>query len=301
MALSLDDKILGEKVNNYCSSSEDEAEEEETRGSDPEEDNQKAIKGPKFIPEPEIQEYQGYSTNTGPKGVINDWREFKRLESERRETQEKEKLALMKKLSMTCRSHLDDEKEKQKDEELLQELEELDDDFLKEYRMKRLEEMRKALQNVPKFGQVLALNSDSFVEAIDKELPQVTVIIHLYEEKEQACKTMNGCLACLAQDYPSVKFCKIKASETKLSNKFAKMGVPALLAYKAGELIGNFVKLTEELGKDFISSDVESFLYDFGLLPSNDIINQAIKDTTTGELRGRLQEDEDSGSEFELD
>ncbi|XP_033746488.1 phosducin-like protein [Pecten maximus] len=301
MALSLDDRILGEKVNNYCSSSEDEGEDEETRGSDPEEYDKKTIKGPKFIPEPEIQEYQGYSTNTGPKGVINDWREFKRLENERREAQEKEKLAMMKKLSMTCRSHLDDEKEKQKDEELLQELEELEDDFLKEYRMKRLEEMRKALQNVPKFGKVVDLNSDSFVEAIDKELPQVTVIIHLYEDKVQACEAMNGCLACLAQDYPSVKFCKIKASETQLSNKFAKMGVPALLAYKGGELIGNFVKLTEELGKDFFSSDVESFLYDFGLLPSNDIINQAIKDTTTGELRTKIQADEDSGSEFELD
>ena len=43
---------------------------------------------------------------TGPKGVINDWREFKRLESERREEQEREKNALAKKLQMTCRSHV---------------------------------------------------------------------------------------------------------------------------------------------------------------------------------------------------
>ncbi|OWF53223.1 phosducin-like protein [Mizuhopecten yessoensis] len=301
MALSFDDKILGEKVNNYCSSSEDEADEEDTGVSDPEDDVKKAIKGPTFIPEPELQEYQGYSTNTGPKGVINDWREFKRLENEKRETQEKEKLALMKKLSMTCRSHLDDEKEKQKDEQFLQELEELDDEFIKEYRMKRLEEMRKALQSVPKFGEVVALKSNSFVDAIDKEPPQVTVIIHLYEDKEAACELMNKCLACLAQDYPSVKFCNIKASETQVSHTFAKMGVPALLVYKGGEMIGNFVKLTEELGKDFISSDVENFLFDFGLLPSNDIINQAIKDSNTGELRSKLKEDEDSGSEFELD
>lgn len=301
MALSLDDRILGEKVNNYCSSSEDEADEEETGVSNQEEEGKKTIQGPTFIPEPDLHDYPGYSTNTGPKGVINDWREFKRLENERRETQEREKKALMKKLSMTCRSHLDDEKEKQKDEEFLEQLEEIDDDFLKEYRLKRLEEMRKALQNVPKFGKVIPLNSDNFVEAIDKELPQVTVIIHLYEDKVKACDAMNGCLACLAQEYSSVKFCNIKASETKLSNKFAKMGVPALLVYKGGELIGNFVKLTEELGKDFFASDVESFLFDFGLLPSNDIINQAIKDTTTGELRNPLQQDEDSGSEFELD
>lgn len=38
--------------------------------------------------------------------MINDWREFKRLETERRAEQEKEKQALAKKLSMTCRSHV---------------------------------------------------------------------------------------------------------------------------------------------------------------------------------------------------
>lgn len=43
---------------------------------------------------------------------------------------------------------LDDEREKQKDELFLQELQELEDEFLIEYREKRLEEMRRALENV---------------------------------------------------------------------------------------------------------------------------------------------------------
>ena len=38
--------------------------------------------------------------------MINDWREFKRLESEKKEEQEREKQALLKKLSITCRSHV---------------------------------------------------------------------------------------------------------------------------------------------------------------------------------------------------
>lgn len=38
---------------------------------------------------------------------------------------------------------LDDQKEKDEDEELMKELELLDDDFLKEYQQRRLEEMRK--------------------------------------------------------------------------------------------------------------------------------------------------------------
>lgn len=100
MSLSLDDKLLGEKVENYCSSSEDEGENDSSEETNVSEN--KADK-PTFIPESKIQEYKGSCTNTGPKGVLNDWREFKRLENEQREEQEKERQQLMRKLQMTCR------------------------------------------------------------------------------------------------------------------------------------------------------------------------------------------------------
>lgn len=54
----------------------------------------------------------------GPKGVINDWRKYKQLETEQRAEQQKEMERLIKKLSMTCRSQLDDEADKQKQKEL---------------------------------------------------------------------------------------------------------------------------------------------------------------------------------------
>lgn len=38
--------------------------------------------------------------------MIEDWRRFKQLETEKREEQDKEKKALIKKLTMTCRSHV---------------------------------------------------------------------------------------------------------------------------------------------------------------------------------------------------
>ncbi|KAJ8301993.1 hypothetical protein KUTeg_020980, partial [Tegillarca granosa] len=240
--------------------SEDEGEDRNDR----EEDGGKStIKSQtKFIPEPQLSETQSYVTNTGPKGVINDWREYKKLENERKEEQEKERQALIKKLSMTY-----DEKERQKDQQFLTEieknLEEFEDEFMKEYRQKRIEEMRKALQNVPKFGKVIALTSNDFVENIDKEQPQVTVIIHLYED--------------------------------------AKTGVPALLVYKSGDLIGNFIRISDELGDDFYATDVEGFLADHSLLPSSDFVNKVIKDSSTGEFRTTLPEDEDSGSDFDID
>ena len=101
MALSLDDKLLGEKTHYYCSSSEDEDEKDSDGESVGE--RTKGAKEPTFIPEPKLQEYGGTCTNTGPKGVINDWREFKRLETEQRDTQDQERQKLMKKLQLTCR------------------------------------------------------------------------------------------------------------------------------------------------------------------------------------------------------
>ena len=37
-------------------------------------------------------------------------------------------------------------------------------------------------------------------------------------------------------------------------------GVPALIVYKGGGVIGNFVRLEDELGDDFCPSDLENFL-----------------------------------------
>ena len=44
------------------------------------------------------------------------------------------------------------------------------------------------------------------------------------------------------------------------NNLQRKMGCPALLIYKNAELIGNFVRMGDEFGDEFCSSDVENFL-----------------------------------------
>ena len=43
---------------------------------------------------------------TGPKGVVEDWRRYKQLEVEKREEQTKEKKLLAKRLAVTCRSQV---------------------------------------------------------------------------------------------------------------------------------------------------------------------------------------------------
>lgn len=221
---TLDDKILGEKLQYYYSSSEDE-------GSDNEdEDGERKTIRDGNVEEPEIDySADGSAVNTGPKGVINDWRKYKQLEVEQKQEQKKEMERLIKKLSMTCRSDLDLEKDKEKQKELqdkikgkmtmqeynmLQEQED-DEDFLQHYRMQRIEEMRRQLCRGKRFAQVYELSSgEDFLEALDKEDKSTLVMIHIYEPEVPGCEAMSGSLMCLAQEYPLVKFCSFTKEGT---------------------------------------------------------------------------------------
>jgi len=123
MALnSMDDKMLGEKVDNYCSSSEDE------EALVVSENTSNAV-------DTKIQPQSGKGVaQTGPKGVIEDWRSYKRLEHEKRQKDKEDFSKLLNKLSFTCEPH--DKKVNAEDE-----LSEDDEEFLKWYNKKRIAEL----------------------------------------------------------------------------------------------------------------------------------------------------------------
>lgn len=295
---TLDDKLLGEKLQNYCSSSESE-EERDPENPDVRGGGKKS--GMKFIPESEASKYEeenrwsGKAANTGPKGVIKDWQRFKQLEHEKSQESEAEKRKLVKKLAMTCKSaDLDSELEKmnlpKQDQNNVEEIDDLmDDEFFQEYIKKKFMEMNKKLSDLPKFGKVIELTGDTFLTEIDNENKNVKILIHIYDQKIPECRLMNECLEQISKDYLVVKFCKIRSAEINLSEKFRKIGCPALLIYQNGELIGNFVKMNDEFGDDFCAQDVENFLLEQGYLPSLEMCN--IRDGISS--KNNLSDDDD--------
>lgn len=264
---TLEDKILGNKLHNYCSSSEGE--------DSGDEENSREDSGAAALPDKgrdsvvpsscEPSKWDGVSTNTGPKGVLKDWQRFKQLETEKIKEQEAQRLSLMKKLSLTCRSTLDDEKERKDLDEEFCEL--LSDEFLEQFRKQRMHEMLSKSSLLPKFGVLHdLLNGEQFLAAVDDENKNVTVIVHIYEDKVPGCKIMNSCLSELCQEYVQVKFCKLLSTAAGMSNRFKAGGVPALLVYKGGQVVGNFVRVTDELGDEFYVGDVENFLIEHGMI-----------------------------------
>ncbi|XP_066931273.1 phosducin-like protein [Clytia hemisphaerica] len=248
----LDSKLTGDKTASYVSDSD---------GED---------SGPLDAKQNDMPAYDG--PQTGPKGVLEDYKQYKNLCKIEDNIATKEKIEYHKKTAFTAdpNKHTDEVKNENSDDEFDFE----DDEFLKEYHQKRLEQMQTEMENkiklnMTKFGQLFDLQtSDELLNVIENEDKSIIVIVHLCDESVPGCIKMNECLDCLAKQYSHVKFCKISATKAGLSLQFKLSALPALQVYKAGTLIGNYIKMLDHLDKIFYTADVENFFIENDIIPS---------------------------------
>ncbi|AWP04662.1 putative phosducin-like [Scophthalmus maximus] len=222
------------------------------------------------------------ANHTGPKGVINDWRRFK-LDSVDQTVPQK-KRELLRQMS----SPREDDKERPLRKMSVQEYElikEEDEHCLKRYRKQCMQEMHERLSFGPKFEEVHELESgEAFLEVIEREHRQTIVVVHVYQHNVNGCEQMNSCLDCLAMEYSSVKFCRIDAVATGAAERFPSEVLPALLVYKEGELLGNFLAVTKHFSEEFFATDVEAYLNEYGLLPEKDFTACADEEDDGGDV-----------------
>ncbi|XP_065067344.1 phosducin-like protein [Rhopilema esculentum] len=280
----MDGELLGRQRARELSSDEENSDDEGCYGSD-----DRSHTGVDDIQRAASSGVTMGGAKTGPKGVIQDYKRYKQLQQEQKQAEEQRKLKYIKDTAITCRS----EKEDQEDEDL-----EEDDDFLREYHQKRLQQLKVeseqyVLGTRSKFSVVHELTCQDFIEAVDNVDVHVTVIILIYENSP-LCSRMNTCFDCLAQQYPYVKFCRIGASEAGLSTKFKLNALPTLQVYKNGILIGNHIRLGDHFESEFYAADVENFLIEHDALPSQEFnaANPVVMPSSIDDL---------SDSDFELD
>ncbi|KAM9384253.1 phosducin b [Pholidichthys leucotaenia] len=220
-----------------------------------------------------LTELEETATHTGPKGVINDWRRFK-LASMDLESLPPAKRELLRQMSSPGKAK-DDSRVNFNRKMSVQEyelLKEEDEGCLKRYRKQCMQEMHEKLSFGPKFVGVHDLDSgEAFLEVIEKEHHTTVVVVHIYKVGIKGCEALNSCLDCLASEYPTVKFCRIDAVASGAAERFSDEYLPALLVYKAGELLGNFLACTQHLNEEFFATDVEVFLNSYGLLPEKEL------------------------------
>jgi len=240
---------------------------------------------------------------TGPKGVIADYKFHQKQNAIRREQHEREVQANINKGSMSSgwiqRQIEQEEREKfgetvdeideKKSENTISmkelnkaldehnELDELledDDEFMIQYRQKRLLELKR-IAGRTRYGKLFQIGVNQFVDAIDKEDSRTAVIIHLFQPYHEQCKLMNQYLMVLAEKYRLAKFLCIISTEA--DPNFDEIALPTLLCYRNKELIANLVRVTDELNTMdngmFDIEDLENLLLERKALLKDDLLD----------------------------
>ncbi|KAI8815214.1 thioredoxin-like protein, partial [Cladochytrium replicatum] len=163
---------------------------------------------------------------TGPKGVLNDYRFHNAHQRVLKEEQEKARLNRINRAGLSSgwlQRQLEAEKREKEDKK---------DHYLR-------------LQTLPRFGNLREIEAGDYVQAIDGAASDVKVLIHLYQPQIEACRQTNYFLSHLARKYPTIKFLKIVS--TKADAKFDNVALPALLVYRGGSLIITILRIIDEV------------------------------------------------------
>lgn len=207
--------------------------------------------------------------NTGVKGVLKDYREWRDNENEtQRLEQELRNYLLMRVARGAERSVEDSQAIAEAAAAAAQQLDDSDEDddgdddeFMEEYRAARLRQLQAAASK-PIFGSIREVSAADYLEEVDGVDPRVSVVVHLYEPYIGACQKMNRALELLARRYPGVKFLRMLADQCRQATGqvYDHVGLPTLVVYRAGETISAHVRVQDELSETFGADDVEWLL-----------------------------------------
>ncbi|KAK5968789.1 hypothetical protein GCK32_002735 [Trichostrongylus colubriformis] len=229
---SLESKILDGKSAGYCSSSDD----EEGGWSVAKDDDQHQAN---------VMRKMGPSTNTGAKGVLNEYAAYKEQATRVREAKDREVLRQARK-GMLQGSYLEREEAQKSDRD--------EEESLESIRERRLLEMRKAAA-----GRMLEIVSkEQFTKAIDTCESLLCVLI--YEPEDEMCDKMTHVCKVLAADYPRVRFMRARSTLLEMSKAFTEQALPTLQVYYNGNLVGNFIKVHSLLGGEIDVTSTRKFL-----------------------------------------
>ncbi|KAE9421459.1 hypothetical protein Angca_002243, partial [Angiostrongylus cantonensis] len=243
---SLESKLLDGDCVGYCSSS-DEDEEAWTVVND--EDHHKA----------NVMRMLGSSTNTGVKGVLNEFAAEQERSKKARKAKDREIRGLAQKgmlqgskaerevvISVDAFSIQAHVWERHGDQE--------EDDSLECLRNRRLTELRKAAAG----KMVEIIEKEQFLKAIETCDGLLCVLI--YKPNDEMCERATYVCKVLAADYPCVRFVRARSTLLEMSKNFADKALPALQFYLDGNLVGNFIQISSMLGGEIDVSSVKKFL-----------------------------------------
>ncbi|PRP87745.1 hypothetical protein PROFUN_02445 [Planoprotostelium fungivorum] len=194
--------------------------------------------------------------NTGVKGVLADAARARESERIEREIENMKTQHRLQKMAITVdpsREQAKTEKEEEPDELL----EDEDDEFFAEYRKKQMERFK----GKKTFGFLMNVTQEEFVNCIDSEASDVSVVIHYYEDWHPSCVKINKLLASLAIQHQFTKFVRIYSHD--VSDDFEEVALPAISIYRGGNLVTAQLRINESLPHAYDVDHLYEFLAGF--------------------------------------
>lgn len=143
----------------------------------------------------------------------------------------------------------------------LDELDELEDSedeaILLEYRKKRIAEMQ-AMAQKAKFGTVLEISGQDYVDEVTKAGPGIYVVLHLYSRGVPFCSLINQHMSQLATAFPATKF--VRAIATTCIPNYPERNLPTIFIYFEGQMKKQLVGQIELGGPNLTCDELEYML-----------------------------------------
>ena len=131
------------------------------------------------------------------------------------------------------------------------------------------------------FGHLREVDERGYVAAIDNEVGDVPIVIHIYSKAVQQCNVLTSALAALARVYPRTKFLQVQAAaigfgrDAEDDEEFDELNphtldvLPTLLVYRAGALVANLVRVDlDPLWNHGTEHDIRSLLQHHSAIPT---------------------------------
>ncbi|KAJ9210174.1 hypothetical protein DTO166G4_8186 [Paecilomyces variotii] len=156
-----------------------------------------------------------------------------------------------------------------------------DEEFLAQYRNKRLAELS-TLQKASIYNQVYPLQKVDYAREVTDESSKAFVLVHLTSPSGNVeSRVLSELWRQLASKFGDVKFCEIRAD--MCIEGYPERNTPTILVYKDGEIRRQFVTLRELNGPRTKIGDLEKVLVEIGAVKENDTRLRKRSDSTDDE------------------
>lgn len=190
--------------------------------------------------------------NTGPKGVLQDYRDAEERMAQRIAAKRHEAQLIASKNSFTLDNASNNNADDLEAERLLAELGADADDpetalALELYRKQRLLEEYERLQAASESSRssaVRTLGTYDYMSAVQDADPDMYVVIHVYSDAVGSCRQVGRLLEHLARERalaPRCEFCRISGRDAL--DSFPENVMPVVLVYRRGELVQCHMKM----------------------------------------------------------